>query len=107
MLWIHVVLAAAIIGLGSSAAGATPQEEVRRLLADLNHPLEHKRHEAIYQLGEMGPDAIEALPTILRVLEQSGNVSARIEAARAAARIAPESPQVRSALTKLIPEKRL
>lgn len=102
MLWICFVLAAAIFGLTSSSSGETLRDKVQRLLGDLDHALEHKRLEAIYKLGEMGPDAMEALATIVRLLEQSENLSARIEAARAAARIAPESPEVRSALTKFL-----
>lgn len=92
-------LVLAVLAAGPAAAQDTAAE-LSRLAAQLDHPLEHKRLEAIDRLGALGPAAAVAAPRLLAILER-GDAPAQAVAARALPRIRPDRPAA-AALERLL-----
>ena len=94
--------------LGSAGApiarAQDPQvtEKIARLEEDLESKLEHRRFEAIHQLGMMGADARRVLPKFISYLESSDDLTIRMYAARAAQRIDPSNKKVSSLLLGIL-----
>jgi hypothetical protein len=77
------------------------RRELGRLVKQLDHKREHKRLQAIEKLGELGKEARSTLPKLIAVLTD-GNPVAKVTAARAVSRIAPDDKRVYRLLSELL-----
>ena len=97
-------IAIAMVLAVSPAARAA--ESIADLVKLLSHDSVFKRVKAARKLGEMGPDAVEALPA-LRAALQDPERTVRMTAARAIERIAPQPKEKRSITDLAAEAKRL
>jgi HEAT repeat protein len=93
--------------LGRIAPGSAEEREVIAALMEVarSGPLS-RRGWAAYALGEFGPAAEEAVPVLIKVINDATPVDTFERAASAAValgRIAPETPSADQAVTALLP----